>query len=137
MQEPNQPILLFDGVCNLCSGVVNFVLKHDKEKIFRFAPLQSQSGQQFLKKFGLSSDQINSVVLIENDTYTLRSTAALRIMRKLAWPYRAIYVCILVPASIRDLVYTLISKNRYRIFGKRETCRLPTPELTDRFLSDA
>jgi predicted DCC family thiol-disulfide oxidoreductase YuxK len=134
MQEHNRPILLFDGLCNLCNGFVNFVLKHDTEKIFLFASLQSKSAQDLLSRFGLQSSQMSSVVLIKGESFYLQSTAALRIMDRLAWPYRALTICMLIPAPIRDLAYTLIAKNRYRIFGKRESCMMPTPELAARFL---
>jgi predicted DCC family thiol-disulfide oxidoreductase YuxK len=134
MQEPNRHILLFDGLCNLCNGYVNFVLKHDTEKIFRFASQQSQSGQDLLSRFGLPSSQMSTVVLIEGESVYFKSTAALRVLRKLEWPYRGLYLGILIPASTRDWAYTLIAKNRYRIFGKREACMVPTPDLAVRFL---
>jgi predicted DCC family thiol-disulfide oxidoreductase YuxK len=129
-----QPILLFDGVCNLCNGIIRFLLNLDKRGVLRFASLQSAAGQAYLQRFSLHPGKLPSVVLVEGDRYSQRSTAALRVMRALGWPYRALYALILVPRPMRDLVYDLIAKNRYRIFGKRETCMLPTPALKARFL---
>jgi predicted DCC family thiol-disulfide oxidoreductase YuxK len=128
------PIILFDGVCNLCNGSVKFILKRDKTGLFRFAPLQSQAGHAERKRLGLDTDKMPSVVLVEGDRSSIRSTAALRIAKLLGWPYQAAYALILLPRPLRDLGYDLIAANRYRVFGKREACMLPTPEIRARFL---
>ena len=127
-------IILFDGVCNLCSGSVQFVLKHDKKAIFKFASLQSEAGQQLLTKHGLATNDFNSFVLIEDDKVYLKSTAALRVARKLDTLLPLLYLTIIIPAFIRDSVYNYISQHRYDWFGKREECWLPTREWEGRFL---
>ena len=128
-----KPIVLFDGVCNLCSGSVQFILKRDKNNLFQFASLQSKPGQEYLKKFNLPADTFNSFVLVEGDNIYTRSTAALRIARNLkGWKW--LYGFRIVPKFIRDAVYNLIAKNRYRWFGKKDECWIPTPELKSRFL---
>lgn len=127
-------IILFDGVCNLCNGTVQFILKRDPKGYFQFASLQSDAGQELLKKYNLPTEVFNSFVLIENDKAYLQSTGALRVARRLnaAWPM--LYGFIIVPAFIRNFFYNLISKNRYRWFGKKEECMLPLPEWKGRFL---
>lgn len=128
------PIILFDGVCNLCNGSVQFVLKRDRGGYFKYASLQSESGQELLKKYGLPTDDYNSFVLVEGERVYTQSTAALRVARKLDGAWKILYGFILLPAFIRDAVYGLIARNRYRIFGKRESCMLPQPEWKSRFL---
>ena len=129
----SRPIILFDGVCNLCSGSVQFVLKRDKKDLFRFASLQSKPGQELLDKFKLPANTFNSFVLAEGDKIYTRSTAALRVakdLKGLKW----LYAFRFVPKFIRDGVYNLIAKNRYKWFGKKEECWVPSPELRSRFL---
>lgn len=127
-------IILFDGVCNLCNASINFVIDRDKQKYFRYAALQSNTGETYLKKFEMSADVFNSIVLVEGDKFYTRSTAALRIAKKMdgAWPI--LYAFIIIPPFIRNAVYDYIAKNRYKWFGKEETCRIPTPELKSLFL---
>jgi len=128
-----KPVVLFDGVCNLCSGSVQFILKRDKNNLFQFASLQSKPGQEYLKKFNLPADTFNSFVLVEGDNIYTRSTAALRIAKNLkGWKW--LYAFRIVPKFIRDAVYNLIAKNRYRWFGKKNECWIPTPDLRARFL---
>ncbi|ETI66453.1 thiol-disulfide oxidoreductase DCC family protein [Neobacillus vireti] len=126
-------IILFDGVCNLCNSSVQFILKRDPNGTFKFASLQGEAGQSLLKKYGLNTN-INSFVLIENGEIYLKSTAALRICRKLTWAWRLVAVFLFIPRFIRDLFYELIAKNRYRWFGKKDSCMLPKPEWKSRFL---
>ena len=133
MIETN-PIILFDGVCNLCNGAVQMVIRHDKKKLFRFASLQSDAGQSLLAKYHLPANNFNSFVLVENDRAYTSSTAALQVARQLSGPLKLLYGFIIVPPFIRNAVYGLIAKNRYRWFGKRESCMLPTPDLQNRFL---
>jgi predicted DCC family thiol-disulfide oxidoreductase YuxK len=129
----SHPILLFDGVCNLCNRSVQFVLKHDQEKIFRFASLQSNAGQALLQQFNLPLTDFNSFVLVEGEQVFTKSTGALKVARQLKG-WRWLYGFIIIPRFIRDAVYGFIARNRYRWFGKQESCWLPTPELRARFL---
>jgi predicted DCC family thiol-disulfide oxidoreductase YuxK len=126
-------IILFDGVCNLCNTSVQFILKRDSDGYFKFASLQSETGQSLLKKHHLNND-LNSVVLIENDTVYLKSSAALRVCSKLGglWPILSIFR--ILPPFFRDLLYDIAAKNRYKWFGKKESCMLPSPEWKHRFL---
>ena len=129
-----QSILLFDGVCNLCNGAVRFVIKRDRAKRFRFAAIQSVAGQALLAKFYIPAESLETFVLVERERYFTRSTAALRVARKLGRLWALLYTAIIIPKPIRDFVYDCIAKNRYRLFGKRDQCMVPTPELSDRFL---
>jgi predicted DCC family thiol-disulfide oxidoreductase YuxK len=129
------PIILFDGICNLCNSSVQFVLKHDKQKLFRFASLQSEAGQALLKKYHLPKTNFNSFVLIKNAKPFLKSTAALMVAKELAGIIKTLYIFIIVPAFIRNAVYNIIAKNRYKWFGKQESCMMPTPDLQSRFLN--
>lgn len=128
------PVVLFDGVCNLCNASVNFIMANDTKNIFRFAALQSKAGKALLKKFNLSSDALDAVVLIENKKVYTKSAAALRIAQKLKKPLPLFFSLSLVPPFIRDAVYTAIAKNRYRWFGKSKSCRVPSAGTNDRFL---
>jgi predicted DCC family thiol-disulfide oxidoreductase YuxK len=128
------PIILFDGICNLCNGAVQYVIKHDPEGLFRFASLQSDSGQQLLAEYRLQQTDFNSFVLIDENKVFTRSTAALRVAKKLKGLIRLSGGFIFVPSLIRDGVYDLIAKNRYKWFGKKDSCMIPTPELESRFL---
>lgn len=125
-------IIFFDGVCNLCNGAVNFVIDRDPKGKFKLAPLQSAIAADYLKKEQL--DNLNSIALFEDGIIYQKSTAALKIAKKLrgAWPL--LYTFIIIPPFIRDFVYDFIAKNRYKWFGKQETCRLPTPDIKARFL---
>ncbi|MBF2055344.1 MAG: thiol-disulfide oxidoreductase DCC family protein [Candidatus Sericytochromatia bacterium] len=127
-------IILFDGVCNLCNGAVNFIIDRDPEAYFHFAALQSEAGQKMLQELGLSQQDFDTIVLIEGNKHYTHSTAALRIARKLKAPWSLAGVLLLVPAFIRNAVYRQIAKNRYQWFGKSAQCRLPTPALKARFL---
>ena len=128
------PIVLFDGVCNLCNGSVQFLLKRDPEGRFRFAALQSDAGRSLLAEHGLDPDALSSVVLIEDGKVWKESSAALRIARHLPGAWKLLRVFAAVPRPLRDAVYRWIARNRYRWFGKTESCWLPTPDLKARFL---
>ena len=130
----DHPIILFDGVCNLCNRAVQFVLKRDKLKRFRFASLQGEAGQRYLQQYNLPANDLNSFILIDGDRFYTKSSAALRMLRLLGGGWKLLYGFIIVPPFIRNGVYSLIAKNRYRWFGKRDTCWIPTPELKSRFL---
>lgn len=134
--EPTPPVILFDGICNLCSSMVQFVIRHDPRHHFRFASLQSNFGQGVLKKFNLPIDDLGSFILLEGDRVFTKSEAALRVVKKLNGAWSALYGLIIVPAFARDAVYNLVAKKRYRWFGKQENCWLPTPELKGLFIND-
>ncbi len=129
------PILLFDGVCNLCNGLVKFIIKRDQRASIRFAPLQSDAGKSLLTKFGLSPDEIDSVVYIYGGQVFLRSSAVLRLLKDLGGGWKLFYVFIIIPPIVRDLFYNIIASTRYRIFGRSESCMVPTKEIEGRFLS--
>ena len=128
-------IILFDGVCNFCNGSVNFIIERDKEGYFKFAPLQSEIGQKLLGENGIDKTVTDSVVLIEDGKAYTRTTAALRIARKLSGYWSWFYGFIVVPGVFRDVFYKLFAKYRYKMFGKQEACMLPTPEIRERFLA--
>jgi len=130
----SQSIVLFDGVCNLCNRAVQFIIKRDKKKQFLFASLQGKAGNKLLQKFDLPANLFNSFILVEGDKVYTRSTAALRVAKKLSGGWKLLYGLMIVPGFIRNAVYNLIAKNRYKWFGKREECMIPTPELKERFL---
>ncbi len=134
MTDPSHPILLFDGVCNLCNRSVQFVIRHDAAERFRFAALQSNFGKELLEKHGLSPNDLDTVVLIHKGRAATRSDAALKVLHLLGWPWSMAAVFLMLPKGIRDAVYRQIARNRYRWFGQQEQCMIPTPELTSRFL---
>ena len=128
------PIILFDGVCNLCNNAINFVIKQDPKEIFVFASLQSEIGQQILKKYNLPLQQLSSFVLLQNDKIYTKSTAAIKVAQQLNGLWKCFYIFNLVPVFIRDGVYNIIAKNRYKWFGKQDACMIPSPQLKQRFL---
>jgi predicted DCC family thiol-disulfide oxidoreductase YuxK len=132
--EDNKSLLLFDGVCNLCNSSVQFILLRDKKDRFRFASLQSDYGQSLLREHNLPTESFNSLVLVENGKIYQKSTAALRIARKLKGLWPLLFAFIIIPPFIRNFVYDIIAKNRYRWFGKKEECMLPRPEWKQKFL---
>ena len=134
MNDP--PVLLFDGVCNLCNGAVAFVIRRDPRARLRFAPLQSPAADALLASLGVARDRLpDSFVLVEDGRVHVRSTAALRVARRLRFPWPLLAVFLLVPRWLRDPVYDLVARNRYRWFGRREACMVPTAELRARFLA--
>ena len=126
-------IVLFDGVCNFCNGAVNFIIRHDADKKFKFTPLQSEAGQELRTKFNIGED-IDSIILIENDKAYMHSTAGLLVARGLGGIWSLGYAFIIVPEFIRDWAYKLFAKYRYRLFGRQDACMLPTPDVRERFL---
>jgi predicted DCC family thiol-disulfide oxidoreductase YuxK len=130
----SQPLILFDGVCNLCAWAVRFIIERDPQQRFKFASLQGEIGQRLLQEQGLKTDSLDSFVLIENGVACSESTAALRVARHLsgAWPLFSVFL--VLPRWLRDPIYRFIAKNRYRWFGKQDSCLMPTPELRARFL---
>jgi predicted DCC family thiol-disulfide oxidoreductase YuxK len=134
MAYPDTPIILFDGVCNLCNGFVQFVIRHDKKGSFKFASLQSDYGASLPGLEAGVVNELSTVVLQDGDWFYFKLTAALRIARMLGFPFSLAYVFIILPVPLRNAIYDWIARNRYAWFGKREACWLPTPELKGRFL---
>jgi len=132
--EVQNPVILFDGVCNLCNGSILFILNRDPSGIFRFAPLQSETGKNLLSKFDLPNDKLDSIILVENNEYYLRSTAALKILRRLGTLWKIVYVFMLVPRPVRDYIYDIVARNRYKWYGKRAECMIPSSDIESRFL---
>jgi len=128
----NAPVLLFDGVCNLCNGVVQFVLKNDRRGVLQFASQQSESGVSLLEQHKIPPMQ--GVVLLEGDTVFTGSDAALRLFRHLGGSWGALEVLRIFPRPLREFVYGFIARNRYKLFGKRESCMVPRAEWKSRFL---
>lgn len=141
-------IVLFDGVCNFCDASVNFVIEHDKDGYFKFAPLQSETGTKLAGEYGLESAvstdgtdtdpellPIDSVIMIEDGKVYTHSTAALMILKRLGPPWSWLSIFSVVPGGIRDYLYELFARYRYRFFGKKDQCMIPTPEVRARFLS--
>ncbi|MED4533821.1 thiol-disulfide oxidoreductase DCC family protein [Metabacillus fastidiosus] len=135
MNESEHPIILFDGECQFCDSTVNFIIKYDKRAYFRFASLQSSAGQKLLKKFDLPTDDFSSFVYINKESYYTKSTAALLVSKGLGKQFRILYYLIIIPRPLRDILYQFIAKNRYKWFGKKEECTIPSPEIRKRFLT--
>jgi len=127
-------LVLFDGVCNLCNNAVDLIIRNDKKGHIKVAALQDQKTKELLKDYKINSDYLDSIILIRGDKVYYKSRAALEITKNLKGLWPLLYVFIIVPAFIRDPIYDFIARNRYRWYGKKETCRLPTPEERARFL---
>jgi len=131
----HKKIILFDGVCNLCSSAVQFIIKHDKKDVFRFVALQSEKGQEILAYIGIDSKSIDSIVLYEPGiAYYYKSEAALQIAKNLDgfWHFGIVFK--IIPKEVRNHIYDYIAKNRYKWYGKKESCMIPTAELKSKFL---
>ena len=128
-------IVLFDGVCNFCNGSVNFMIEHDRAGYFKFAPLQSAIGEDLVAKHGIDTAETDSVILIEDNNAYTHSTAALKIARHLDGIWSWAHAFIVIPRVLRDPFYKAFAKHRYRLFGKRDACMMPTPEIKARFLT--
>jgi predicted DCC family thiol-disulfide oxidoreductase YuxK len=131
---PDEPVVLFDGLCHLCSGTVRFILPRDRARRFRFAPLQSEAGRHLLEASGIEPDPTGTIVLIEGPRAWTRSTAVLRIARGMSGLWPLFYLFIAVPRPLRDWVYEIVARNRYRWFGRRDQCFLPGEEDRERFV---
>lgn len=129
-----QPVVLFDGVCNLCNATVNFIIERDPKGRLRLGSLQSEPGQKLLERFDLPHDNFDTFILIEGGRAYTQSTAALRVSRLLRFPWPLFYGLILIPRPLRDRMYSVVARNRYRWFGQSATCRIPTGEERKRFL---
>lgn len=134
LENPNG-IILFDGVCNFCNTSVNTIIKFDKKKYFRFAPIQSDIGKFLMDTYKLDPVKFDSVILCDDNKAYVFSSAILNIARKLGGIYSLGYAFVLIPKFIRDPLYKWIAKNRYKWWGKKDSCMIPTPELKSRFLS--
>ena len=128
------PIILFDAECVLCSANAQFVLSHDKRRRFRLASMQGDVGSALYRRFGIDPANPDSIIVVDGDRMVRDSDAVLSIYAEMGWPWRALSVFRLVPRFIRDPLYLLIARNRYRLFGKRDRCWLPAPEFRDRLL---
>ena len=128
------PVILFDGVCNFCNGTVNFIIKQDKKGHFRFAALQSEPGQQLLQEYNLPTNDFNSFILVQNGKIYQKSTAALKLYNELPWYWKWTQIFWIIPKFLRDAVYNTIAKNRFKWFGKKDQCMIPTPAIRNRFL---
>jgi predicted DCC family thiol-disulfide oxidoreductase YuxK len=127
------PVILYDGVCNLCNGIVQFVIKRDKKQLFKFASLQSAFGEAVLQKHHLSGTGFNSFILLQNGKVYTKSTGALMVAGQLSGAWSLLGLFRIIPSFIRDRFYDIIAKNRYKWFGKEDTCTVPSPELKIRF----
>ncbi|MFH6769165.1 DUF393 domain-containing protein [Gaetbulibacter aquiaggeris] len=128
-------LVLFDGICNLCNWSVEYIIKHDKKNKFCFAALQSSIGEKIIKEYNINTTKIDSILLYsEEKDISYKSTAALKIATKLGFPINLMSIFLIIPAFIRNWVYDYIAKNRYKWYGKKESCMIPSPELKSKFL---
>jgi len=133
--DRSESIVLFDGVCHLCNGLVQFIVRQDSEAWLRLAALQSPGGQALLRWAGRPLDDFDTIVFVQRGQAYLKSTAVLRIVGGLPWPWPLLSLAIAVPPFIRDWVYDCVAQHRYRLFGREETCMMPSPDLARRFLT--
>ena len=129
-------LIIFDGVCNLCTFSVRFILQHETAPILNFTPLQSAGGARLLQTYGFDPADAKTFVFIQDGRAYTRSEAALRVAKYLRWPWRALLIFRVIPRPLHDAVYDVIARNRYRWFGRKDVCMLPTPELKARFVED-
>jgi predicted DCC family thiol-disulfide oxidoreductase YuxK len=134
LQNSGEHIILFDGVCNLCNGLVQFIIERDKKQLFKFSSLQSEFGQSILEKNGFPKTELDSFLFLSEGKLHQKSSAGLHVAKKLGGFWTLFYVFIIIPKPIRDWIYSFIAKNRYKWFGKQESCWLPSPELKSRFI---
>lgn len=131
----NKPIILFDGFCNLCDSMINFILKEDKKDLFRFSAIQSDFTKKIISDKKLDSEYLKTIILIYNDKIYFRSDAVLKILILLGGYFKLFaYIFIIIPTPIRDLVYNFIAKKRYLWFGKKENCIISYPDVNDKFI---
>lgn len=130
----NKSVIFFDGVCNLCNGFVQFVIRRDQSGKFKFASLQSQAAENMLRPFNFPLDELNTIALVQDGKIFLRSRAVLRIASQLGGLWKLAVLLYIFPSFFSDAVYNLISKYRYKLFGKKDSCMIPTPELKSRFI---
>ncbi|RJP59068.1 MAG: thiol-disulfide oxidoreductase DCC family protein [Ignavibacteriales bacterium] len=129
-----EQIILFDGVCNFCNGSVNFLIKRDPNGIFKFAPLQSEIGQQLITKNNITGE-IDSIILVKENIVYIKSDALIEIIKELKWYWKMLIIVKILPKKFRDLLYDLIANNRYKWFGKMDSCMIPDENVKSRFIS--
>lgn len=134
MSNHEEYIILFDGVCNLCNSSINFIIKHDPKRIFRYAAMQSGTGRKLKAQFKIQNDDPDTVILVKNNEVYEKSDAVFKILSKLPGAFKMLYLFIFLPRFIRDFFYDLIAANRYKFFGKKDTCMIPAPEIKELFL---
>jgi predicted DCC family thiol-disulfide oxidoreductase YuxK len=127
-------IILFDGVCNLCNGAINFIIARDPKNRYKFAALESEVGQKLLATHEINPDEIDSIVLIRNNNAYVKAGAAIRIAQYMSGGWPIFYAFRIIPGFLSNVIYDFIAKNRYRWFGKKDSCMIPTPELKSKFL---
>ena len=132
--QSQNPIILFDGVCNFCNAGINFIIKHDRKNVFRFAALQSKSGQELAEKYQLPKKDFDSFILLDKGKVYNRSAAGFKVWGKLSWYWKWTQVFWIIPRFITAAVYDFVARNRYKWFGKKETCMIPTSYVRNRFL---
>jgi len=131
----HKKLILFDGVCNLCNTSIQYVIKNDKKDVFRFAALQSEIGEQIIQHYNIDTSKTDSILLFSNENgLSVKSSAALKIAKDLGFPKNMLIIFFIVPTFIRNWVYDYIAKNRYKWYGKKDECMIPTPELKSKFL---
>jgi predicted DCC family thiol-disulfide oxidoreductase YuxK len=131
----HKQLILFDGVCNLCNASIQYVIKHDKKNQFMFTALQSEASKQIIDEFNIDITKTDSILLYSKDNgITSKSSAALKVASKLGFPINLLSAFYIIPPFIRNWVYDYVAKNRYKWYGKKETCMIPTPELKAKFL---
>ena len=133
-RHENKHIIIFDGVCNFCNRSVNFIIKRDPQAVFHFTPMQSTTAKSLLEKHQIYNADLDTFLLIKNNSYYSFTDAALEITRDLSGYWRFLYILRIIPAPIRDFFYRLFARNRYQLFGKSDSCMVPTDELKSRFL---
>ncbi|MEM9000829.1 MAG: thiol-disulfide oxidoreductase DCC family protein [Bacteroidota bacterium] len=135
MIEATKKIILFDGVCNLCNGAIQFIIKHDKKDMFRYAALQSEIGEQLVKERGIDTTKVDSIILIvPGQAYYVKSDAALKIGKGFGGLWKGLTLLEWIPRTFRNWIYDIVARNRYRWFGRKDACMIPTPELQAKFL---
>ncbi|MCP4404375.1 MAG: thiol-disulfide oxidoreductase DCC family protein [bacterium] len=130
----SQQIVVFDGSCHVCSYAVRFIIKRDRRAVYTFTPMQSDYGRKLLSKYGIHPENLDTFVLVKGDTPYLRSDAAIEIVRRFEGVWKILVLCKFIPKPLRDAVYSLIAKNRYRLFGQKDACMIATDEIKERFI---
>jgi predicted DCC family thiol-disulfide oxidoreductase YuxK len=128
-------LILFDGVCNFCNSSVHFIIRHDKRAVFRFVPIQSERGRRICRASGLDPDEIQTFLVLRNGRAYARSDAVFEVIKQFGCLWRLLLMFKVVPAGLRDWIYTIIANNRYRWFGRRDTCMCPSEDIDQRFLT--
>lgn len=127
-------VVIFDGVCNLCNNFVNLIIKRDKKSAFKFSAIGSDYSKSVEEKFKVNLEELDTVVLIENENIFIKSTAVMKICRQLGFPYNLLVVFYAIPRFFRNKIYDFVARNRYKVFGKRNSCMIPTPDVLNRFI---